>query len=316
MQLLEYLLIPLARTRVSDSDFKTGESMVKILLLGLSGDSGCQIATVGLHEKLLTILKANELVYAPTLIDVKEIPEKIDVAILEGGVRTEHEIELTKKIRERSGILIALGSCACFGGIPGLANLKKGDELLKTIYSEQKGTILIEMPSIDNLLPSQQPLRDYVKIDYIIPGCPPEMNDIATILTTLLSGGIPELSKTDVCELCPRERVGEYSKKLKRIHEEVANSKTCFLEQGFICMGPATLGGCGAPCPQAGMPCDGCRGPTEKNSDQGLTMLDALTSLTSEANENFNLPQYVGTIYRYTYPSSKLAKVISGGKKK
>lgn len=289
--------------------------MVKILLLGLSGDTGCQIAAVGLHEKLLAILKANELVYAPTLMDAKEIPAKIDVAIIEGGVRTEHEVELAKKIRERSSILITLGSCACFGGIPGLANLKPGDELLGKVYS-QKGTILKETPAVDVMLPKQQPIGDYVKVDYSIPGCPPEMSDIATILTTLLSGGTPELSKTDVCEICPRERVGEYSKKLKRMYEEVADPKRCFLEQGFLCMGPATLGGCGAPCPQAGMPCDGCRGPTAGNSDQGLAMLDALTSLTREANENFSLPQYVGTIYRYTYPSSMLARVLNGGKKK
>ena len=290
--------------------------MVKILLLGLSGDTGCQIAAIGLHEKLLAILKANELVYAPTLMDAKEIPAKIDVAIIEGGIRTEHEVEVAKKIRERSGVLITLGSCACFGGIPGLANLKLGDDLLGMVYSEQKGTVGTEMPVVDRLLPKQQAIGDYVKVDYRIPGCPPEMNDIATILTTLLSGGTPELSKTDVCELCPRERIGEYSKKLKRIYEEVADSKRCFLEQGFLCMGPATLGGCGAPCPQAGMPCDGCRGPTVGNSDQGLTMLDALTSLTREANENFSLPQYVGTIYRYTYPSSMLARVLNGGKKK
>ena len=287
---------------------------MKILLLGLSGDTGCQIATVGLHEKLLAILKSNELVYAPTLMDAKEIPEKIDVAIIEGGVRTENEVEITKKIRERSGILITLGSCACFGGIPGLANLKPGDDLLEKVYS-QKGTVPAEMPTVDRMLPKQQAIGDYVKVDYRIPGCPPEMNDIATILTTLLSGGTPELSKTDVCELCPRERVGEYSKKLKRIYEEVADPKRCFLEQGFVCMGPATMGGCGAPCLQAGMPCDGCRGPTIGNNDQGLTMLDALTSLTREVNENFSLPQYIGTIYRYTYPSSKLAKLLNGGKR-
>ena len=106
---------------------------------------------MGLHEVLLDILKANELVYAPTLMDAKEIPDKIDVAIIEGGVRTEHEVETTKKIRERSSILIALGSCACFGGVPGLANLKEGDELLNRIYSEQKGTIASEMPTVDKL---------------------------------------------------------------------------------------------------------------------------------------------------------------------
>ena len=76
--------------------------MVKILLLGLSGDSGCQVAAVGLHDKLLKILMGNELVYAPTLIDVKEIPEKIDVAIIEGGLRTKHEVEVIKKIRSNS----------------------------------------------------------------------------------------------------------------------------------------------------------------------------------------------------------------------
>ncbi len=289
--------------------------MAKILLLGLSGDTGCQVATVGLHEALLGILKANELVYAPTLMDAKTIPEKIDVAIIEGGLRTEHEVELAKTVRERSGVLIALGSCACFGGVPGLANLKQGEELLRRVYS-QKGTVAAEMPSLDKLLERQQALGDYVKVDFKILGCPPETGDIATILTSLLSGKIPELSKTDVCELCPRERRGEYSGKLKRIYEEVDDPGRCLLEQGFLCMGPATMGGCGAPCPQAGMPCDGCRGPTAGNSDQGLTMLDALTSLTREANENFSLPQYVGTLYRYTYPSSRLAKVLNGGGKK
>jgi F420-non-reducing hydrogenase small subunit len=287
--------------------------LVKILLLGLSGDSGCQIAALGLHETLLGILKANELVYAPTLIDVKEIPDQIDVAILEGGIRTEHEVEVTKKVRERSSVLITIGSCACFGGIPGLANLQQGDELLTRVYSEQKGTILSEMPTLDRLLPKQQAIGDYVKVDFKIPGCPPETGDIATILTTLLSGGNPELCKTDVCEQCPRERIGEYSKNLKRIYEEIDDHERCFLEQGFLCMGPATMGGCSAPCPKAGMPCDGCRGPTAGNSDQGLAMLDALTSLTQEANENFSLPQYAGTLYRYTYPSSKLAKILNGG---
>jgi len=286
----------------------------RILLVGLSGCTGCQVATVGLHETLLGILKANELVYAPTLIDAKNIPDKIDVAIIEGGLRTEHEVETAKKIRSNSNTLITLGSCACFGGVPGLANLKEGDELLGKIYS-QKGTVMSKLPSIDQLLTKQQAIGDQVKVDFKIPGCPPETIDIATVLTSLLGGKIPETSKTDVCEKCPRERIGEYTKKIKRIYEEVADPERCLLEQGFLCMGPATMGGCGAPCPSSGMPCDGCRGPTAGNSDQGLTMLDALTSLTNDANENFSLPQYAGTIYRYTYASSVLAKILNRGAK-
>jgi len=289
--------------------------MAKILLMGLSGCSGCQVAAVGLHEALLGILMANELVYAPVLMDAKEIPDEIDVAIIEGGLRTEHEVDIAKKIRKRSGALITFGSCACFGGVPGLANIKSGDELLRKVYSE-KGTVAADMPSIDNLLPRQLAIGDQVKVDFKIPGCPPETSDIATVLTSLLSGKVPETSKTDVCENCPRDRVGEYSKKLKRIYEEVATQERCLLEQGFLCMGPATMGGCGAPCPSAGMPCDGCRGPTAGNSDQGLAMLDALTNLTREANESFSLPQYVGTFYRYTYATSVLAKILNGGGKK
>jgi F420-non-reducing hydrogenase small subunit len=290
--------------------------MVKILLLGLSGDTGCQIAALALHEKLLGILEANKLVYAPTLMDAKEIPDDIDVAIIEGGVRTKHEIVVAEKIRRNSKIVIAMGSCACFGGIPGLANLMKGEDLMRKVYADQKGTTPAEMPAIDELLPEQRPIGDFIGVDFRIPGCPPEVGDIANMLTTLLAGGVPESSKTDVCEKCPRERTGSYSWKLKRIHEEVADPRRCLLEQGFLCMGPATLGGCGAPCPSAGVPCDGCRGPTERNSDQGLTMLDALTSLTSELNKSFSLPQTMGMIYRYTYPSSDLAKVLRGGRRK
>ena len=290
--------------------------MVKILLVGLSGCSGCQVATVSLHEKLLGILTANELVYAPTLMDAKEIPEKIDVAIIEGGLRTIHERETAQKIRRNSGVVITLGSCACFGGIPGLANLKEGKQLLELIYSELKGTVKGPQPILDEMLPEQIPISSSVKVDFAIPGCPPELGDIAYILTTLLSGGTPELSKTDVCEKCPLERIGAYAPKLQRIYEGVPKPGRCLLEQGYICMGPATLGGCGAPCPAAGMPCDGCRGPTVKNSDQGLTMLDALASLTKEISQDFSLSQNVGTLYRYTYPSSDLARVLKGGIKK
>lgn len=75
-------------------------------------------------------------------------------------------------------------------------------------------------------------------------------------------------------------------------------------------MGPATRGGCGAPCPAAGHVCDGCRGPTEKNDDQGLTMLDALVGLVNKIGIDFSMPQHSGSIYRYTFASSRVAKLL------
>jgi F420-non-reducing hydrogenase small subunit len=290
--------------------------MVKILLAGLSGDTGCQVAALGLHDKLLDIISANELVYAPTLIDAKEIPNDVDVAIIEGGIRTQHEREVANKIRKNSKIVIAIGSCACFGGIPGLSNLDQGEVLLKQIYADLKGTIPGDLPQHDEVTTYMMPIDSIVEVDYMIPGCPPEVDDIAYSLTSLLNGEEPILSKTDVCDDCPRERIGKYEETLKRIHEEVPDPDRCLLEQGYLCMGPATRGGCGAPCPTAGATCDGCRGATEKNDDQGLTMLDALSSLMEEVSEEFSLSQYMGSIYRYTFPYSRISRLLNGGKEK
>jgi len=79
--------------------------MVKLLLTGLAGDSGCQVAALALHGTLFDILKANELVFAPTLIDAKEVPDNVDVAIIEGGIRTEHEAEIAREIRKKSMVV-------------------------------------------------------------------------------------------------------------------------------------------------------------------------------------------------------------------
>ena len=289
--------------------------MVKLLLTGLSGDSGCQVAALALHGTLLDIIRDNELVFAPTLIDAKEIPDGVDVAIIEGGIRTEHEAEIAREIRRKSSILITIGSCATFGGIPGLSNLKDGCDLLVDIYQNLEGTTSEVVPMNAKVTRKMMPVSSVAKVDYMIPGCPPETGDIAYVLTSLLNGETPKLSQTDVCEDCPRERMGEYSSEVVRLHEKVPEPNRCLLEQGFLCMGPATRGGCGALCPKADVPCDGCRGPTERSDDQGLTMLDALSSLMKKISDEFTLPHHIGYFYRYSYPSSQLAKLLKGDEK-
>lgn len=283
--------------------------MARILLIGLAGDSGCQVAALGLHETLIEILAANEPIYAPTLIDAKEIPEDIDVAIVEGGIRNTHEEEIIKDIREKSKIVIALGACAAFGGIPGLANLKDGKELMNDIYSNHRGTDGGTIPTHLESLPEQHPIKHFVDVDYVIPGCPPETTDIAETLTSLLSGQEPEYNSTQVCDDCPRERLGEYETKLKRIHEEIPDPDRCLLEQGYFCMGPATMGGCGAPCPQAGNTCEGCRGPCLDVDDQGMAMIDAMTGLLTQLKDDFDPNLYSAMLYRFTYAESIVSEL-------
>jgi F420-non-reducing hydrogenase small subunit len=292
-----------------------GYKMARILLVGLAGDSGCQIAALGLHETLVEILAANDPIYAPTLLDAKDIPENIDVAIVEGGIRNTHEEEIIKDIREKSGVVIALGACAAFGGIPGLANLKKGNELMNTIYNNWRGTDQGTIPTHLESLPEQHPIKDFVKVDFFIPGCPPEVTDIAYTLTTLLSGEVPKYNTTQVCDDCPRERLGEYSPELIRIHEELDDQDRCLLEQGFFCMGPATMGGCGAPCPQSGNTCEGCRGACLNVSDQGMAMVDAMTGLLTRIKDDFSVETYSGQLYRFTYAESILSEIARRNKK-
>jgi F420-non-reducing hydrogenase small subunit len=283
--------------------------MARILLIGLAGDSGCQVAALGLHEALIEILAANELVYAPTLLDAKDIPNGIDVALVEGGIRNTHEEEIIKDIREKSKVVIALGACAAFGGIPGLANLKDGRQLMEMIYSDHRGTDRGTVPTHLESLPEQRPLKHFVKVDYIIPGCPPEVTDIAGTLTSLLGGEEPAVNRTQVCDDCPRKRLGEYDKSLKRIHEDVPDPDRCLLEQGYFCMGPATMGGCGAPCPQSGNTCEGCRGKCLEVDDQGLAMIDAMTGLLTQLREGFDANTYSAMLYRFTYAESVISEL-------
>jgi F420-non-reducing hydrogenase small subunit len=288
--------------------------MARILLVGLAGDSGCQVASLGLHEALFDILAANEPVYAPTLIDAKEIPEDIDVAIIEGGIRNTHEEEVIKEIREKSKVLIAIGACAVHGGIPGLANLKHGKELMGEIYSYMRGTDKGTIPTHLESLAEQNSVGQIVKVDYLIPGCPPEVDDIAYTLTSLLSGEEPIYNSTQVCDDCPRERLGEYDTGLRRLIEDLPDPDRCLLEQGYFCMGPATMGGCGAPCPQAGNTCEGCRGPCLDVDDQGLAMLDALTGLLSQIQDEIELNNYSAQLYRFTYAESILSELARRNK--
>jgi len=288
--------------------------MARLLLVGLAGDSGCQVASLGLHETLIDILAANEPVYAPTLIDVKDIPEDIDVAIIEGGIRNTHEEEIIVDIRKKTRVLIALGACSVHGGIPGLANLKNGKELMKEIYSDMRGTDKGTLPTHLETLEEQHPISHFVKVDYIIPGCPPEVDDIAYTLTSLLSGEEPILNSTQVCDDCPRERLGEYDTGLRRLIEDIPDPDRCLLEQGYFCMGPATMGGCGAPCPQAGNTCEGCRGPCLDVDDQGLAMLDALTGLLSQIKDEIELNNYSAQLYRFTYAKSILSDLARRNK--
>jgi F420-non-reducing hydrogenase small subunit len=250
---------------------------VKMGLIQLCGCSGCHISLLDLHATLLEVLPNLEIVYAPIIADVKEIPDGIDVFCIEGGVRNEHDKHLVEEIREKSKIVIAFGTCAAFGGIPGLGNLYEKEDLMDTVYGTESTDNPGEKPSenIPELLEVVKPVSDIAKVDLVLPGCPPTPDMIAGAILALLNGEEVKLPSKIVCDECPRKKEGTYPEKFKRTYEGTPDPERCLFEQGYTCMGMATRAGCKAQCPSSGVPCRGCFGKTDAVLDQGAAAANA-----------------------------------------
>jgi F420-non-reducing hydrogenase small subunit len=290
--------------------------MAKVAEEWLNICGGCEVSILDIGEPLLGLLPQLEFVHIPVLADHKyfgamgdgttlEIPPA-DVGIVSGGVRNEKEKHVAEAMRKSCKTLIALGSCACFGGIPALANIWKRDELLDKVYRGSKTTESAPTPSenLPPLLESVLALDEVVKVDVYIPGCPTAPELIVQALTSLLGGKPFVLPERSVCDDCPVKREKKASGgALKRLLEGVAfkqdepwENTRCFMEQGFLCLGPVTRAGCAAGteaegntkvprCVKGYMPCRGCFGPIRKGANPLVDMMGALTSIGLDAKQ-------------------------------
>ncbi len=275
---------------------------VKVAEEWLSACSGCEIAILNIGEDLIELLGNLDFVHMPVLMDHKyygqkgseehlDIPEA-DIGIVSGAVANEEHLEVLEKMRQRCRILIALGTCATHGGIPALLNCWTTDEALETIFHTPTTEDISAYPDngVPALLDRVYAVDEKVKVDLLVPGCPPNPLHIAGVLDALLKGETPALPEKSVCDTCPTMRSGKGGvKKVKRFlenavydPEEPLDRMQCLLEQGFMCMGPVTAAGCasgGAPrCIAARVPCRGCFGPVRPDGNQMLDMMNALAS--------------------------------------
>ncbi|MCZ3364770.1 MULTISPECIES: F420-nonreducing hydrogenase [Methanobacterium] len=238
--------------------------MVKIALEWLAGCAGCEISILDLHEGIMELLKEADIVYAPVLMDTKEVPDDIDIAIVSGSVRNKENKERLEELRKKSKTLIAYGTCACYGGITGMADLYRPEDVTARIYSDNPSTEAADVPSevVPELLPIVHPAGDFTEIDYFLPGCPPKELLVWDILMPLIKGETPDVPKKSVCADCSRWMDHVEFDKLNRRIEGDPDPQKCFLSQGYVCLGSVTLGRCGALCTSAGIPCHGCGGPS------------------------------------------------------
>lgn len=305
---------------------------------------GCEIAVLDIDEAILKVLEVAEVVFWPVAMDIKysdveNMPDEyMDVIFFNGGIRNSEQEHLAKLLRDKSKYMVAFGSCAHTGGIPGLANLTNRRGIFDRVYHTSESTVnpddfepeteckvpegTLTIPEFYDLV---KPLDRIVDVDYYLPGCPPPASLVLDAVNAIASGELPPKGSVlapvlSVCDECPRTKEEKKITRVKRIIDHIPDPETCLLEQGFICMGPATRGGCGAQCIEANMPCTGCGGACPEAIEQGSAMISALSTvlgLANEKDEDFDydilldeLKDPVGTFYKYALPASIINRRI------
>jgi F420-non-reducing hydrogenase small subunit len=318
---------------------------------------GCDIAIVNFNEDLFTLLSYADIVFAPTLLDVKyddvkKMPDKsITIGFYHGAVRNSDNEEMAKVMRDKCQILIAYGACAHMGGIPGLANVATKQKILEQVYRKTFSTV-----NPDGVIPQEKfvddagheltlpaffgqvyALDDIVDVDYYVPACPPTRDinmQILNVVKEYVEDGKPLPPKGTVfasiktlCDECKRTKSEKIVvDRFVRLQDQKLDEEKCFLEQGIICLGPATRAGCGAPCTAVNMPCRGCMGPTAQVTEQGASMLSAIASILNISDKETELSEEeiekimdqildpLGCFYRFSLPKSQLVRVVKDKK--
>lgn len=317
----------------------------RIGFYGCASCGGCEEALLDLGEGLLDLLDQADIAFCPALADfrrsdVEAMPDgHLAVTLVNGCVRTSEQEAMARLLRRKSRLLVACGSCAQSGGVPALANLVDRERLMGGIYGHglSVDNPLGARPAAETRLDGHtfrlpafrraaRTLDQIVDVDYCVPGCPPAPDVLREALRALLDRDLPAVGSVlapdiALCAECPLEgtRTADLAlARIRRVHQTAIDPQVCLLEQGFVCMGPATRGGCGAPCIRGGMPCTGCSGPTSRVPDQGSKMLSSLASSLAGARPREilaaadGLPDPVGTLYRYGLAGSLLRGRVPG----
>ena len=320
----------------------------KLAMYWAASCGGCEIALANIHEAILEVDAHFDFMFCPCLLDTKKkdieaLPDgAIFLTLFNGALRTEENLEMARLLRRKSQLLVAFGSCAATGGIPSLANQHGIEHVLETAF--------LNAPGLDNperLIPGESctvpdgelslppflqrvlALHDAVAADYSMPGCPPEPEQILAVVRHVASGApLPPTgsllgcSARAVCDECPREKRNRLAPRLLRPFEAAPADDWCLLEQGFACLGTSTRGGCQALCPATAMPCTGCYGPLDRDSDPGATALSTLAAALDPGSAPgqdegslhaglraalAGVPDPLGTFYRYTLAETVLA---------
>jgi len=169
-------------------------SKLKLATVWLDGCSGCHMSFLDMDERILELAELVDVVYSP-LVDTKEFPDQVDIALVEGAVASVADEEKIRKIRAHTKTLVAMGDCAISGNVPAMRNPIGPDAILNRAYIEN-ASCQQQIPTVGvpRLLKIVRPVHEFVKVDMCLPGCPPSSKLIAGVLTDLLDGKKPDLA--------------------------------------------------------------------------------------------------------------------------
>lgn len=222
-------------------------SKPKVGVFGLTGCAGDQLQILNCEDELVRLAQRLDIVDWVMVRSDNNHVCRLDLGFVEGVVATERDLQSLKEIRARTKTLVALGTCAVWGGLPAMRNDIPREILEREVY----GSSVPFLDSVEALPPT-----DFVPFELQIPGCPIERREFLSAVNALLAGTEPELPKVPVCWECK------------------AKENLCrVIYAREVCCGAMTRAGCGARCPSHGVACAGCRGPIEEpNYDANITM--------------------------------------------
>ncbi len=264
----------------------------RFAVLQLSGCAGCEVSLLNASEWIDRF----DLAFMPLVSSAYDVPE-VDVLLISGGVRSDEDLHNLRQAIKRTKKVVAVGTCALSGGV---ANLGNRDDVRELFLSQT------ERHDLPRMLPKSQPVDVFVNVDLYLPGCPPTPE---LFMAALLNS--PDFKTSlNVCGECGRQKL----KDVKPTHlvgmrgGQVAPD-ICLINQGYLCVGSSTRGGCRALCTRPGHPCVGCRGPSnaliEKDSSAWLESIQrvfaAMTNIpAAEVREALLSPQLALFLFQFS----------------
>jgi F420-non-reducing hydrogenase small subunit len=249
------------------------EGRIKVCFVSLSTCGGCSAVLVEDEAALAGLLEGATISYCPMLMDQGELSEA-EIVVVDGAVRTWEDEDILKEARIKSRYLVAWGTCAAFGGIPALANQHELEDLIGESYGQTLDPFayyLSGSPALEHsiyqekglpLLRRAGKIDNFVKVDYYLPGCPPLLALLMSLMNELKGEKQGAASRNIVRAECGRKPPKIPVEDFQLFPKPDWPANHCFASRGALCMGFVTKGGCGAVCPRNGLPCWGCRGPS------------------------------------------------------